>query len=139
MRVPPPGAIRHLVAYERYALWDSSTSLSTARPGKPAAPESGAGAAEPMWTPRLPDLLGRAAWGAASGCRTPRRRGQVVVARIPFAQLIAPGFDGVPVSTGTTVNELNLIAGLSKSKIGSPVVGSTPRITPVACKARNVD
>jgi hypothetical protein len=37
----------------------------------------------------------------------------VVVAKIPLTQLIAPGFDGVPVSSGTTVKELNLIAGLS--------------------------
>src|SRR5215203_483151 len=77
----------------------------------------------------------------ADTVRTHRCRpdAQSVVAKIPRAQLIAPGFAGVPVSIGTTVNVLNFIAGLLKSKIGRPVVGSTPRRTPVACKARNVD
>jgi homeodomain-containing protein len=46
-------------------------------------------------------------WGAT------RIRPYVVVAKIPLTQLIAPGFDGVPVSSGTIVKKLNLIAGLS--------------------------
>jgi hypothetical protein len=92
---------------------------------------SGSGKAD-----RVPELHRQ---GVQDGCSTPLQLRQVVVARIPLAQLIAPGFDGVPVSTGTTVKVLNLIAGLSKSKIGSPVAGSTPMSTPVACNARNVD
>lgn len=51
------------------------------------------------------------ALGLTSSLR--RSRDYVVVAKIPLTQLIAPGFDGVPVSSGTTVKELNLIAGLS--------------------------
>jgi hypothetical protein len=42
-----------------------------------------------------------------------RPRAYVVVTKIPLTQLIAPGFVGVPVSSGTIVKKLNLIAGLS--------------------------
>jgi hypothetical protein len=42
----------------------------------------------------------------------PLAEDQLVVTKMPLTQLIAPGFDGMPVSSGTTVKKLNLIAGL---------------------------
>jgi hypothetical protein len=54
--------------------------------------------------------LRRAAARTRSRSRSPKD--QVVVAKMPLTQLIAPGFDGTPVSSGTTMKKLNLIAGL---------------------------